>query len=180
MGMRQRLALGCALVHRPHVLFLDEPTSGVDPIGRARFWDVLFTLAREDGVAILVTTHYMAEAERCDRLALMFAGRIVADAPPAELIRAVEAEVGAALQVTPDDAARAVAALAAAGVTGAAPWGAHVRLLSRTPGEDEQRVRAILAASGIAVRAVAVRPLTMEEVFVHRVTALERAVERAA
>jgi ABC-2 type transport system ATP-binding protein len=180
MGMRQRLALGCALVHRPQVLFLDEPTSGVDPIGRARFWDVLFALAREDGVAILVTTHYMAEAGRCDRLALMFAGRIVADAPPAELTRAVEAEVGRVLEVTPGDVGGAVAALAAAGVTGAAPWGARVRLLSRTPAEDEARVRAILGAAGVGVRAVAVRPLTMEEVFVHRVTALERAAERAA
>jgi ABC-2 type transport system ATP-binding protein len=180
MGMRQRLALGCALVHRPHVLFLDEPTSGVDPIGRARFWDVLFALAREDGVAVLVTTHYMAEAERCHRLALMFAGRIVADAPPAALIRAVEAEAGRALEITPDDVARAARALAAAGVTGAAPWGAHLRLLSRTPAEDEARLRSILAAAAVGVRAVAVRPLTMEEVFVHRVTALERDAERAA
>jgi ABC-2 type transport system ATP-binding protein len=179
MGMRQRLALGCALVHRPHVLFLDEPTSGVDPIGRARFWDVLFALAREDGVAILITTHYMAEAERCDRLALMFAGRVVADAPPAELTRAVEAEAGRALEVTPEDVGRASAALAAAGVTGAAPWGAHLRLLSRAPAEDEARVRAVLAAAGIGVRAVIARGLTMEEVFVHRVTALERAAEGA-
>jgi ABC-2 type transport system ATP-binding protein len=172
MGMRQRLALGCALVHRPDVLFLDEPTSGVDPIGRARFWDVLFALA-------LITTHYMAEAERCDRLALMFAGRIVADAPPAELTRAVEAEAGRALEVTPEDVGRASAALAAAGVTGAAPWGAHLRLLSRAPAEDEARVRAVLAAAGIGVRAVIARGLTMEEVFVHRVTALERAAEGA-
>ena len=83
MGIRQRLALGCALVHRPGVLFLDEPTSGVDPIGRRRFWEILVRLARSDGVAILVTTHYMSEAEHCDHLALMYAGRMIADASPA-------------------------------------------------------------------------------------------------
>ncbi|MDE3050337.1 MAG: ABC transporter ATP-binding protein, partial [Nitrospirota bacterium] len=79
MGVRQRLALGCALVHQPRVLFLDEPTSGVDPIGRRHFWDILSRLAREEGVAILITTHYMSEAEHCDNLALMYAGRIVAE-----------------------------------------------------------------------------------------------------
>jgi ABC-2 type transport system ATP-binding protein len=82
MGLRQRLALGCALVHEPQVLFLDEPTSGVDPIGRRMFWDILFHLSRREGVAILVTTHYMSEAEHCDHLALMYAGRVVADASP--------------------------------------------------------------------------------------------------
>jgi ABC-type multidrug transport system ATPase subunit len=82
MGLRQRLALGCALVHEPRVLFLDEPTSGVDPIGRRMFWDILFHLSRREGVAILVTTHYMSEAEHCDHLALMYAGRVVADASP--------------------------------------------------------------------------------------------------
>lgn len=85
MGVRQRLALGCALVHSPRVLFLDEPTSGVDPIGRRRFWELLSRLAREEGVAILITTHYLSEAEHCDRLALMYAGRIVAEGTPAHL-----------------------------------------------------------------------------------------------
>ena len=74
MGLRQRLALGCALVHRPQVLFLDEPTSGVDPVGRRQFWEILFQLSRVEGVAILITTHYMTEAEHCDRLALMYPG----------------------------------------------------------------------------------------------------------
>jgi ABC-2 type transport system ATP-binding protein len=180
MGVRQRLALACALVHHPQALFLDEPTAGVDPIGRQRFWDVLFTLARDEGVAILVTTHYMAEAERCDRLALMFAGRLVADAPPADLKREVETEAGRALEITPDDPARALVALTAAGFAGAAPWGGHIRLLSRDPRADEASVRAALGAARIAVRGVTVRPLTMEEVFVHRVTALERAAAGAA
>jgi ABC-2 type transport system ATP-binding protein len=94
MGMRQRLALGCALLHRPQVLFLDEPTSGVDPLGRRRFWNILLHLAREEGVAIIITTHYMSEAERCDRVGLMHAGRLVDAASPADMKRAVAAEVG--------------------------------------------------------------------------------------
>ncbi len=94
MGLRQRLALGCALVHRPEILFLDEPTSGVDPLGRRRFWDILCRLTRDDGVAVLVTTHYLSEVEHCDRVGLMYAGRLVADAAPAELRRQVGAELG--------------------------------------------------------------------------------------
>src|SRR5581483_10399774 len=80
MGLRQRLALACALAHRPRVLFLDEPTAGVDVLGRRQLWEILFHLSRDLGVAILVTTHYMTEAEHCDELAIMYAGRIVANA----------------------------------------------------------------------------------------------------
>ncbi|MBI1735369.1 MAG: ABC transporter ATP-binding protein [Candidatus Rokubacteria bacterium] len=179
VGLRQRLALGCALVHRPHALFLDEPTSGVDPIGRRRFWDVLFALAREDGVAILLTTHDMAEAEHCDRVALMFAGRLVADATPEDLTRAVEAEVGRALDVTTDAPARALERLRAGGLA-AIRHGRHVRVLTTDAAGDRARIAAALAAAGIAVHAVEPRALSMEDVFVHRVTALERAAAARA
>ena len=79
MGLRQRTALGCALVHQPATLFLDQPTSGVNPVGRRQFWDILYQLSRVYKVAILITTHYMSEAESCDHLVLMYAGRVVAD-----------------------------------------------------------------------------------------------------
>jgi ABC-2 type transport system ATP-binding protein len=92
MGIRQRLALACALVHGPRVLFLDEPTSGVDPIGRRRFWKILVHLARVEQVAILITTHYMSEAEHCDHLVLMHAGRVIADDSPAALKAALQQE----------------------------------------------------------------------------------------
>ena len=83
-GWKQRLALGCAILHRPPVLFLDEPTSGVEPQARRRFWDLIHTLAA-DGVTILVSTHYMDEAEYCNRIALIDAGRLVAMGSPGAL-----------------------------------------------------------------------------------------------
>jgi ABC-2 type transport system ATP-binding protein len=83
-GWKQRLALGCAILHEPSILFLDEPTSGVDPLSRRRFWDLIYEMAGK-GVTVFVTTHYMDEAEYCDRLALINQGRIVALGTPAEL-----------------------------------------------------------------------------------------------
>ncbi len=85
-GWKQRLALGCAVLHQPPVLFLDEPTSGVDPISRRQFWDLIHNMA-EDGVTVFVTTHYMEEAEYCNRLALIFRGKMVALGTPSELKR---------------------------------------------------------------------------------------------
>ncbi len=84
-GWRQRLALGCSLLHKPDVLFLDEPTSGVDPITRQHFWDFIRQLAR-DGITVFVTTHYMDEARFCERIVMINEGNIVASGSPAEII----------------------------------------------------------------------------------------------
>ncbi len=87
LGIRQRLSLAVALVHNPEILILDEPTSGVDPIARDKFWHDLITLSRKDGVTIFISTHFMNEAERCDRMSLMHAGRVLDSAAPAQLMQ---------------------------------------------------------------------------------------------
>jgi len=85
-GLRQRLALGCSLLHRPPIIFLDEPTSGVDPLSRRHFWDFIRQLAAE-GITVFVTTHYMDEAGNCDRIVMINEGQIVASGSPVEIIR---------------------------------------------------------------------------------------------
>ena len=88
LGIRQRLSLAVAIVHEPEMLILDEPTSGVDPLARDRFWELLIDLSRNQGVTIFVSTHFMNEAERCDRISLMDSGRVLATDTPASLIKA--------------------------------------------------------------------------------------------
>jgi ABC-2 type transport system ATP-binding protein len=83
-GYKQRLALGCAILHEPPILFLDEPTSGVDPISRRNFWNMIYEMAKA-GTTVFVTTHYMDEADYCDRLALIYRGKIIAEGTPSEL-----------------------------------------------------------------------------------------------
>ena len=183
MGVRQRLALGCALVHQPRVLFLDEPTSGVDPIGRRHFWDILSKLAREEGVAILVTTHYMSEAEHCDHLALMYAGRIVAGGSPTDMKQGVEKEAGHLFEVVAVEPAKAVLELRRAGFASAALYGTRIHLFCRDPVRDQDCACRALESSGVKVISVTMRPLSLEDVFVYKVMTLEqqdRAVERKA
>ena len=88
LGIRQRLSLAVAIVHEPEILILDEPTSGVDPLARDRFWEALIDLSRKQGVTIFVSTHFMNEAARCDRISLMNAGRVLATGTPAALVKA--------------------------------------------------------------------------------------------
>jgi ABC-2 type transport system ATP-binding protein len=179
MGVRQRLALGCALVHDPRVLFLDEPTSGVDPIGRRRFWEMLTRLAREEGVAILISTHHMSEAEHCDKLALMYAGRIVAEGAPADMKRHVEQEAGSLFEVVADQPATALAHLHQAGLRGAALFGTKLHVFCRDPVRDKASACRALEESGVRVMSVSERPLSLEDVFVYHVLALEQADQPA-
>ncbi len=174
MGLRQRLALGCALVHRPQILFLDEPTSGVDPIGRRRFWDILFRLSRDEGVTILVTTHYMSEAEHCDHLALMYAGRVVADDSPDAMKQQLTAEAGELLELQADQPLQALALLQQADFEGVALFGKRVHLLARDTAEAKRQIEALFKDNNVTLLDSAIRPLTMEDVFVYRVVKLER------
>ncbi len=180
VGVRQRLALGCALVHSPRILFLDEPTSGVDPIGRRRFWDILFRLSRHELVTILITTHYMSEAEHCDHLALMYAGKIVADASPGEMKRRLEAEAGQLLEVSTDNPFEAMGFLQEAGFEGVSLHGRQIHLLAPGRRAAEERIGEALAGKGIRLLSIAEQALSMEDVFVYRVLALEKAGRPAA
>jgi ribosome-dependent ATPase len=86
LGIRQRLSLAVAVIHEPEMLILDEPTSGVDPVARDGFWELLIRLSRENGVTIFLSTHFMNEAARCDRMSMMHAGKVLAQGPPAQLV----------------------------------------------------------------------------------------------
>lgn len=178
-GVRKRLVLGCALLHRPSVLILDQPTAGMDPLGRHGFWDIVVHLSREDGVAILVTTHDMSEVEHCDRVGLMYAGRLVANARPNDLKRQVEVERGQLLELVTDQPTRGLALIERSEFSGAVACGQKIRLYSRDPAWDKRQLRDLLASNGITVKALSPRPLGMEDVFIHRVLSLERQ-ERAS
>jgi ABC-type multidrug transport system ATPase subunit len=183
MGLRQRLALGCALVHEPQVVFLDEPTSGVDPVGRRAFWDILFRLSREQGMTVLVTTHYMSESEHCDHLALMYAGRVVADDSPAGMKAAVEREAGRLFEISTDTPQHTAERLQALGFEHVNLFGRKVHCLALAGMSDPAATAAWLAAQGVLVSQVQTRTLSMEDVFVYRVTeieARERTAKRAA
>ncbi len=172
MGMRQRLALGCALVHRPPVLFLDEPTSGVDPLGRRRFWELLTWLSRGESVTILITTHYMSEAEHCDRVALMHAGRLVADDTPDRLRQALEKEAGRLLELRVDRPMAALRVLRPH-FTGVSLHGSRLHLFAKRPKEAPSLIRSLLGRAGIALQGVRQRSPGMEDVFLYRMGALE-------
>ena len=161
-GQKQRLALAGAVIHEPELLFLDEPTSAVDPESRRDFWEALFELA-DAGTTLLVSTHYMDEAERCHRLAILDRGALVADGTPAELTRALS---GRTVLVHAAQPRRAQQALAQApGVLSAAQIGNTLRVLTDAEGDPAQRVRDALAAAGQDARVEAVEP-SLEDVFV--------------
>ena len=177
-GQKQRLALACAVVHAPELLFLDEPTSAVDPESRRDFWEKLFELA-DGGTTLLVSTHYMDEAERCHRLAILDRGVLVADGTPAALAGAL---AGRTLRAHSDRPRRAAAALQSRpGVASVAQIGVDLRVLL-APGVDPDATREALAAvlrdldPDARIEPV---PASLEDVFVAATTGPARAPEAA-
>jgi ABC-2 type transport system ATP-binding protein len=163
LGWKQRLALGTAVIHEPPVLFLDEPTSGVDPISRRSFWDLIHALAAR-GTTVFVSTHYMEEAEYCHRLALMNRGRIVALDRPAGLRAAMPWPL---LEIATDNSPKAVEALeTAAGVVEAGLFGRAVHVTVRDAAQARADLPGLLAARGIAVHGIEVVEASLEDVFV--------------
>lgn len=168
LGWKQRLALGCALVHEPPILFLDEPTSGVDPLARRRFWDLINELAAA-GTTVFVSTHYMEEAEYCHRLALMNRGRLIALDTPRALRRRVVEPI---LRVRTDDAPRSVEALAGTpGVVETAMFGRDLHVTVVEAAAGEAAVRARLEVAGRPVAQIDPIEPSLEDVFVSLVRA---------
>jgi ABC-2 type transport system ATP-binding protein len=174
VGWKQRLALGCAVVHEPDILFLDEPTAGVDPISRRNFWNLIYDVAAR-GVTVFVTTHYMDEAEHCDRLGLIYGGKLIALGTPQQLKDRYAA--GTLLEVHAQPAMTALDVLAREpAVREVAVFGAALHVVA--DGEDAiQPVRAALERSGVAVASISPILPSLEDAFV---ALIERADQAAA
>jgi ABC-2 type transport system ATP-binding protein len=163
LGWKQRLALGCAVLHEPPILFLDEPTSGVDPISRRNFWELIYSLA-DGGTTVIVSTHYMEEAEYCHRLALMNRGRLIALDTPAR-VKALMKEPLLEI-VTADGPAVAQALQGQPGVAEAAMFGRAVHVAVENAAEAAARIPGFLVSRGLRVdRVHAIEP-SLEDVFV--------------
>ena len=162
-GWRQRLALGCAILHEPEMLFLDEPTAGVDPISRRDFWDLLYELS-DQGRTVFVTTHYMDEAERCHRIAFFQRGRIVALGTPEEIV--VEHTPGQMLEITCDDPARALTILRDMDGLDVSLHGAQVHVMSEDTSALQRPVRERLEGSGIVVTDMQTARPSLEDAFI--------------
>jgi ABC-2 type transport system ATP-binding protein len=171
-GWKQRLALGCALVHEPPLLFLDEPTSGIDPLARREFWDLVNRLS-EAGHTVFVTTHYMDEAEYCHRLALMHRGKIVALDTPTRLKRALTGHHLLFLECT--DVFEGLKALEGeAGIGEVAVYGSGLRVKVADVSAAIPRIRQILDHRKITIRRLEEIEPSMEDVFVALIEADER------
>jgi drug efflux transport system ATP-binding protein len=161
-GYKQRLALGCAILHEPGILFLDEPTSGVDPLSRRNFWTLIYDMARA-GITIFVTTHYMDEADYCDRLALIYRGRIIADGTPNELRK--EHMTRDVLEIEAEPLVAAMEVLSAQGIE-TAVFGSLLHATVPDAGSAIPLIRKIADGANIKVRRIDRIVPSLEDVFV--------------
>jgi ABC-2 type transport system ATP-binding protein len=177
-GWKQRLALGCAILHEPPIIFLDEPTSGVDPISRRNFWDLIYRMAGE-GVTVFVTTHYMDEAEYCDRLGLIYRGELIALGTPVELkTRHMTEEIVEVLCEHPHEAIELIEKLP--GIRHAALFGRGLHVVVELATDAIPAIVKGLTASGCRpVRVVKIVP-SLEDVFISLIEERDRqeAVQR--
>ena len=161
-GQKQRLALAGAVIHEPELLFLDEPTSAVDPESRRDFWEKLFDLA-DAGTTLLVSTHYMDEAERCHRIAILDTGALVADGTPGELTSVLAGRTLEVQAVQPRRAQQLLVGLP--GVLSVAQVGNSLRVLMAANGDAQARITEALRSAGVRAEVVAATP-NLEDVFV--------------
>lgn len=161
-GYKQRLALGCAVLHGPSIIFLDEPTSGVDPISRRNFWDLIGEMSAA-GTTVFVTTHYMDEADYCDRLALIYRGGIIAEGTPTQLRQKYMTKN--VLEVEVDQTVEALDILSRRAFD-AAIFGSTLHVTVEEEGLARSLIKTILEESGIAVRGIEKIVPSLEDVFV--------------
>ncbi len=160
-GMKQKLGLACALIHTPRVLFLDEPTNGVDPVSRRDFWRILYQL-RADKVTIFVSTAYLDEAERCGRIGLLHEGRLLACDTPEGVKRLLQ---GTLLELRCDGIRQAGSLLRAAGVGKVALFGDRLHILVADADKGRSAVEAALRSAGLACLDLRVTEPSLEDVF---------------
>ncbi len=161
-GYKQRLALGCAVLHEPPILFLDEPTSGVDPISRRNFWKMIYEMSQA-GTTVFVTTHYMDEADYCDRLGLIYRGRIIAEGTPNELkMKHMTRDV---IEIDADPIVEAMDLLSGNNIDSAI-FGSLLHATVDNAEAAERMIRRVLADAGITVRKIEKIVPSLEDVFV--------------
>lgn len=172
-GWKQRLALGCAVLHEPEIIFLDEPTSGVDPISRRQFWDLINELAGK-GVTVFVTTHYMDEAEYCDRLGLMDRGELIAVGTP-ESVKSdlMKDEILDVLCQRPQDVIADIEQLTS--VKDVALFGRGLHVVVENAEAATTDIRKLLEAKSLAIERIEAIPPSLEDVFVSLIEARDKA-----
>ncbi len=171
-GVKQRLALACALLHEPPIIFLDEPTSGVDPISRRRFWELIYGMAGR-GITVFVTTHYMEEAEYCDRVALIYGGNMIAMGTPQELkTRHMKQKILSLTCARPQDVVDDIAKLPE--VLDAALFGAGLHIVVSDAEKAEASVRRKLEDLGTSFERLEVVSPSMEDVFISLIEDVDR------
>jgi len=146
-GIKQRLALSCAVLHKPLIVFLDEPTSGVDPVARRSFWEMIHFLSREEGITVILSTHYMDEAENCDRIGLMNKGRLIALGTPEELKMTSEKISGKLLQIRTSEF-REVFKKLKSDFPNLSLYGNKILLRTFSPEKDKEKIEKILIKEG--------------------------------
>ena len=174
-GWKQRLALGCAILHEPPIIFLDEPTSGVDPNSRRKFWELIYDLSGR-GVTVFVTTHYMDEAEYCDRIALIYHGELIAEGTPETLkTQFMQEDVLEVLCERPQDAMEEIRHLE--GVKEVALFGKSLHVVAENGEAAGRAVEAQLHKAGIRKEKIEKIVPSMEDVFVSLIEARDRAAQ---
>jgi len=166
VGVKQRLGLACAMVHLPDVLFLDEPTSGVDPLARERFWEIVRFLSRQFGITLLLTTHYMDEAEYCDQLAMINSGKLVAVGTPEDLKGQTEREKGTLLEIVCGDYQRAKG-LIDQHIARTVFFGRKLHMFTKDVAGQSRRITDLLKSNGLAEATVRAASIRLEDAFIH-------------